>query len=249
MLDIAILEGVRTPFAKAYGPLASVSAQELGRIATTAVLERAALPARSGRSSRLRQRRHAARCRQHCPRHRPASPASRVIASLIACSAIAPPAWKRLTTAAQLIQLGEAPPVVAGGVESMSRIPLALQSRGHGALFATRQGEKLATAAGDAVEFSAAALQAGHGRAAGSDRPGVRPHHGRYGGEPGPRLQPHAGRSKTPSPWRAIGARPRHRNAACWPRRSCRFLPRPPAAPSRRTRRRARTRRWRRWRG
>ena len=26
MLDIAILEGIRTPFAKAYGPLASVSA-------------------------------------------------------------------------------------------------------------------------------------------------------------------------------------------------------------------------------
>src|SRR5262249_55046414 len=41
MLDIAIVEGVRTPFAKAYGPLASVPAQELGRVATTALLQRA----------------------------------------------------------------------------------------------------------------------------------------------------------------------------------------------------------------
>ena len=37
MLDIAILDGVRTPFVKAFGPLASVPAQELGRIATAAI--------------------------------------------------------------------------------------------------------------------------------------------------------------------------------------------------------------------
>src|SRR5580692_6146612 len=43
MLDIAILEGVRTPFAKAFGPLAGVSAQDLGKLATTAVLERAGM--------------------------------------------------------------------------------------------------------------------------------------------------------------------------------------------------------------
>src|SRR5438270_10909393 len=43
MLDIAIVEGVRTPFAKAFGALAAVPAQELGRLATVAVLERAGL--------------------------------------------------------------------------------------------------------------------------------------------------------------------------------------------------------------
>src|SRR5437763_1868366 len=41
MLDIAIVEGVRTPFAKAFGALASVPAQQLGRLATTAPLDRA----------------------------------------------------------------------------------------------------------------------------------------------------------------------------------------------------------------
>src|SRR4051812_22420923 len=43
MLDIAIVEGVRTPFAKAFGTLASVPAQELGRLATQGVLQRADL--------------------------------------------------------------------------------------------------------------------------------------------------------------------------------------------------------------
>src|ERR1043165_8163052 len=41
MLDIAIVEGVRTPFAKAFGPLAGVSAQELGKQATEALFKRA----------------------------------------------------------------------------------------------------------------------------------------------------------------------------------------------------------------
>ena len=45
MLDIAILDGARTPFAKAFGALASVPAQELGRIATRAALARANIAA------------------------------------------------------------------------------------------------------------------------------------------------------------------------------------------------------------
>ncbi len=47
MLDIAILEGIRTPFAKAFGPLAAVPAHELGRAATQALLERSSLAAPS----------------------------------------------------------------------------------------------------------------------------------------------------------------------------------------------------------
>ena len=45
MLDIAILEGTRTPFAKAFGALAAVPAYELGRIATVALLKRAQVSA------------------------------------------------------------------------------------------------------------------------------------------------------------------------------------------------------------
>src|SRR5713101_4168413 len=43
MLDIAIVEGVRTPFAKAFGPLAPLPAQELGKLATQALMQRAGI--------------------------------------------------------------------------------------------------------------------------------------------------------------------------------------------------------------
>jgi acetyl-CoA C-acetyltransferase/acetyl-CoA acyltransferase len=127
MLDIAILEGIRTPFAKAYGPLASVSAQELGRIATTAVLERAdlhpdqvdqvvfgnvAMPPDAANIARV------IALLSGIPRDRIAHSVQRNCAS----------GMEALTTAAQLIQLGEARTIVAGGVESMSRIPLLYNS-------------------------------------------------------------------------------------------------------------------------
>ena len=123
MLDIAILEGVRTPFVKAYGPLASVSAQELGRIATTAVLQRAdvrpeqvdqvvfgnvAMPPDAANIARV------IALLSGIPRDRIAHSVQRNCAS----------GMEALTTAAQLIQLGEARTLIAGGVESMSRIPL-----------------------------------------------------------------------------------------------------------------------------
>ena len=123
MLDIAILEGIRTPFAKAYGPLASVSAPDLGRIATTALLERAglrpdqvdqvvfgnvAMPPDAANIARV------IALLSGIPRDRIAHSVQRNCAS----------GMEALTTAAQLIQLGEARTIVAGGVESMSRIPL-----------------------------------------------------------------------------------------------------------------------------
>jgi acetyl-CoA acetyltransferase family protein len=123
MLDIAILEGVRTPFAKAYGPLASVPAQDLGRVATVAALERAglrpdqvdqvvfgnvAMPPDAANIARV------IALQAGIPRDRIAHSVQRNCAS----------GMEALTTAAQLIQLGEARTVFAGGVESMSRIPL-----------------------------------------------------------------------------------------------------------------------------
>lgn len=123
MLDIAILEGVRTPFAKAYGALASVSAQDLGRIATTAALQRAdirpdqvdqvifgnvAMPPDAANIARV------IALLSGIPRDRIAHSVQRNCAS----------GMEAITSAAQLIQLGEARTIVAGGVESMSRIPL-----------------------------------------------------------------------------------------------------------------------------
>jgi acetyl-CoA C-acetyltransferase/acetyl-CoA acyltransferase len=123
MLDIAILEGVRTPFAKAFGPLARVPAQDLGRVAATAVLDRAALRPEQidqvvfGNVAQPPEAANIARVialTAGVPRDRIAHTVHRNCAS----------GMEAVTTASQLIRLGEARVVLAGGTESMSRIPL-----------------------------------------------------------------------------------------------------------------------------
>jgi acetyl-CoA C-acetyltransferase/acetyl-CoA acyltransferase len=123
MLDIAILDGVRTPFAKAYGPLASVPAQELGRVAVTGLLARTEVPADRvdqvifGNVAMPPEAANIARVialMAGIPRDRIAHTVSRNCASGV----------EAIVAAAQQIQLGEARVVVAGGTESMSRIPL-----------------------------------------------------------------------------------------------------------------------------
>src|SRR3954454_16815433 len=123
MLDVAILEGVRTPFAKAYGPLAHLPAQELGRAAVVALLERAGL-----RADQVDQVIFG-----NVAMPPDAANVARVIALLagVTQDRIAHTVQRNcasgleaIVAAAQQIQLGEAGVVVAGGAESMSRIPL-----------------------------------------------------------------------------------------------------------------------------
>jgi acetyl-CoA acetyltransferase family protein len=123
MLDIAILDGVRTPFTRAYGPLAGVSAQELGRVAVQSVLEKTGLRADQvdqvvlGNVATPADAANIARVvalQAGIPRDRIAHTVQRNCAS----------GMEAITTAARLILLGEAKIVIAGGTESMSRIPL-----------------------------------------------------------------------------------------------------------------------------
>jgi acetyl-CoA C-acetyltransferase/acetyl-CoA acyltransferase len=123
MLDIAILEGVRTPFAKAFTALATVPAVELGRVVTGELLTRARLapdqvdqvvfgnvatPADAANIARVIALKAA------IPQDRIAHTVSRNCAS----------GMEAITTAAQLVQVGDARIVVAGGTESMSQVPL-----------------------------------------------------------------------------------------------------------------------------
>jgi acetyl-CoA acetyltransferase family protein len=123
MLDIAILDGLRTPFAKAFGPLAGVPAAELGRLVTTGLLQRSAVPPAKvdqvvfGNVATPADAANIARVialRSGIPQDRVAHTVQRNCAS----------GMEAITTAAQLVQLGEAQIVVAGGTESMSQVPL-----------------------------------------------------------------------------------------------------------------------------
>jgi acetyl-CoA acetyltransferase family protein len=127
MLDIAIVEGVRTPFAKAFGPLASVPAHELGKVATVALLEKAQTQPEQidqvvfGNVAQPPEAANPARVialMAGIPQDRPAHTVHRNCAS----------GMEAITTAAQLIELGEVKCVIAGGTESMSQIPLLFNS-------------------------------------------------------------------------------------------------------------------------
>jgi acetyl-CoA C-acetyltransferase/acetyl-CoA acyltransferase len=123
MLDIAIVEGLRTPFARAFAALASVHAAELGRVAVRGLLDRAAVrpdqvdqvvfgnvavPADAANVARV------IALQAGIPQDRIAHTVQRNCAS----------GMEAIATAARLIQLGEARTVIAGGTESMSRVPL-----------------------------------------------------------------------------------------------------------------------------
>jgi len=122
-LDIAILDGVRTAFVKAYGPLAEVPAQELGRVAVAGVMDRTgirpeqvdqvifgnvAMPPDAANVARV------IALQAGIPQDRIAHTVQRNCASGI----------ESIVAGAQQLALGEAKLILAGGVESMSRIPL-----------------------------------------------------------------------------------------------------------------------------
>ena len=118
-----ILGGVRTPFAKAGGPLRDMPSYELGRIAMSELLSRADLdpkrldevllgncagPAEAANVSRI------SALRAGVPESVPAATVHRNCAS----------GMEAVATAAQRIQAGGARLMLAGGIESMSQIPL-----------------------------------------------------------------------------------------------------------------------------
>ncbi len=123
MLDIAILDGARTPFVKAFGPLAKVPAHTLGRIAARAALDRAGIRPDQvdqtviGNVSTPAEATNIARViavQAGVPQDRIAHTVGRNCASGL----------EAIVTGARLLAVGDARIVLAGGAESMSRVPL-----------------------------------------------------------------------------------------------------------------------------
>ncbi len=120
---IAIVEAIRTPFAKAGGVYRDVSADHLGAVVTREVIARSGLQANCidevifGNVSQPANAANIARVialRAGLPESIPAFTVHRNCAS----------GMESLTTAATKILAGEADVVLAGGTESMSNIPL-----------------------------------------------------------------------------------------------------------------------------
>jgi len=127
--EIAIVSGARTPFGRYCGKLKNFTAQELGAIAGKAAIERAGLDAKEfdhavfGNAQQtsgdaLYGARHVA-LRAGLPIETPALTVNRLCGS----------GMQAIVNAAQMIQLGEANLVLAGGMEAMSQAPFVIHGR------------------------------------------------------------------------------------------------------------------------
>src|SRR5260370_3877206 len=127
--DIAIVSGARTPFGRYCGKLKDFTAQELGAIAGKGAIGRAGLDpkefdhavfgnAQQTSGDAIYGARHVA-LRTGLPIETPALTVNRLCGSGI----------QAIVNAAQMIQLGEANLVLAGGMEAMSQAPFSIRGR------------------------------------------------------------------------------------------------------------------------
>src|SRR3954449_12232868 len=125
--DVAIMSGARTPFGRYCGKLKDFTAQELGAIAAKGAIERSKLNAEEfahvifGNAQQtsgdaLYGARHVG-LRAGLPIEIPALTVNRLCGS----------GMQAIVNAAQMIQLGEATTVLAGGMESMSQAPFVVR--------------------------------------------------------------------------------------------------------------------------
>src|SRR3954452_13688897 len=138
--DIAIVSGVRTPFGRYCGKLKDFTAQELGAIAGQGAIERSGIDpkefdhvvfgnAQQTSGDALYGARHVG-LRAGIPIEIPALTVNRLCGS----------GMQSIVNAAQMIQLGEATTVLAGGMEAMSQAPFSIRGRDG---FALAPGGKL----------------------------------------------------------------------------------------------------------
>jgi len=127
--DIAIVSGARTPMGRYCGKLKDFSAMELGAIAAKGAIERAGVDAKEfdhvvmGNAQQtsgdaIYGARHVG-LRAGLPIETPALTVNRLCGS----------GMQAIVNAAQLVQLGEASMVLAGGMEAMSQAPFVIRGR------------------------------------------------------------------------------------------------------------------------
>src|SRR3954447_19342725 len=125
--DIAIVSGARTPMGRYCGKLRDLSAQELAAVAATEAIKRSGVEpsefdhavfgnAQQTTGDALYGARHVA-LRAGLPIETPALTVNRLCGS----------GMQAIVNAAQMIQLGEARTVLAGGMEAMSQAPHAIR--------------------------------------------------------------------------------------------------------------------------
>jgi len=121
--DVVFLSGVRTGFGSFGGTLKDISAIDLGAVAAKHALERAGVPAREIGHTVFGNALQTSADAIYCARHIGLKAGLPIEVPAVTVNRLCGSGFEAITQGAQLILLGEADAVLAGGTESMSQAP------------------------------------------------------------------------------------------------------------------------------
>jgi acetyl-CoA acetyltransferase family protein len=123
LTDVVFLSGVRTGFGSFGGTLKDLSAIELGAVAAKQALERSGVPANEIGHTVFGNALQTSADAIYCARHVGLKAGLPIEVPAVTVNRLCGSGFEAITQGAQLILLGEAQAVLAGGTESMSQAP------------------------------------------------------------------------------------------------------------------------------
>src|ERR1700680_2294765 len=127
--DIAIVSGARTPLGRYCGKLKDFTAQELGAIAGKGAIERAGLEPREFDHAVFGNAQQTSGDALYGARHVGLRAGLPIETPALTVNRLGGSGMQAIVNAAQMIQLGEASVVLAGGMEAMSQAPFVIRGR------------------------------------------------------------------------------------------------------------------------
>ena len=127
--DIAIVSGARTPFGRYCGKLKDFTAQELGAIAGKGAIERAGLEPQEFDHAVFGNAQQTSGDALYGARHVGLRAGLPIETAALTVNRLCGSGMQAIVNAAQMIQLGEAKVVLAGGMEAMSQAPFVIRGR------------------------------------------------------------------------------------------------------------------------
>ena len=127
--DIAIVSGARTPFGRYCGKLKDFTAQELGAIAGKGAIERAGLEPQEFDHAVFGNAQQTSGDALYGARHVGLLAGLPIETPALTVNRLCGSGLQAIVNAAQMIQLGEANLVLAGGMEAMSQAPFVIRGR------------------------------------------------------------------------------------------------------------------------
>ena len=127
--EIAIVSGARTPFGRYCGKLKDFTAQELGAVAGKAAIERAGIDPKEFDHAVFGNAQQTSGDALYGARHVGLLAGLPVETPALTVNRLCGSGMQAIVNAAQMVQLGEASVVLAGGMEAMSQAPFVIRGR------------------------------------------------------------------------------------------------------------------------